>query len=107
MDSILSFENRAKKRKNLNKNQVEKKIIRVEKAQYIENYKIKIEFTDKSSSTVDFENFFRKNPHPVHDKYKDLELFKQFKIESGNLVWGENWDLIFPVDQLYKGKIKV
>jgi hypothetical protein len=47
MDSILSFENRAKKRKNLNKNQVEKKIIRVEKAQYIENYKIKIEFTEK------------------------------------------------------------
>jgi hypothetical protein len=35
----------------------------------------------------------------------NIRSFQKFKIESGNVVWGEKWDLIFPVSQLYKGKI--
>jgi hypothetical protein len=82
------------------------KTIQVEKATYVEGYKVEIEFNDRTAKTVDFGIFLAKHPHPVHDKYKDIELFKQFKIEAGNIVWGKNWHLIFPVDQLYKGRIK-
>jgi len=32
-------------------------------------------------------------------------LFKKFKLEMGNIVWGKNWDMVFPVYNLYKGKI--
>ena len=82
------------------------KTISVVKAIYVEAYKVEIEFNDKTRQTVDFGTFLMKNPHPCHDKYRDLNLFKQFSIEGGNIVWGENWDLIFPVYQLYKGRIK-
>lgn len=83
------------------------KPIKIEKATYIEAYKIELLFDDKTIKTIDFGPFLINNPHPVHDKYKDLSLFKQFEIESGNIVWGKNWDLIFPLIQLYKGKIIV
>jgi len=106
MDTILSFKERAKKRKDNPKNQVGIQTIKVEKATYIDGYKVELKFNDETTQTVDFEIFIANNPHPVHDKYKDIQLFKQFKIESGNIVWGENWDLIFPITQLYRGKIK-
>lgn len=35
----------------------------------------------------------------------DENLFKCLKIENGNIVWGEDWDLIFPIEQLHKGEI--
>jgi hypothetical protein len=54
---------------------------------------------------VDFGNFLIKKPHPQYSKYLDIPKFKDFKIEMGNVVWGENWDLIFPLSQLYRGKI--
>ncbi|MCL4482442.1 MAG: DUF2442 domain-containing protein [Bacteroidetes bacterium] len=82
------------------------KTIQVEKAKYIDGYKIEIFFSDETVKVVDFGTFILKNPHPVHDKYRDIQKFKKFKIEAGNIVWGDNWDLIFPVSQIYRGKIK-
>jgi hypothetical protein len=38
------------------------------------------------------------------ERYRALSNFKKFRIVGGNVVWGRNWDLIFPVDQLYKGR---
>jgi len=105
MDPILSAKNRTQKRKDNSENQVRKKPIQVTNAEYRIDYKVEIWFSDNTIKIVDFGNFLEKHPHPQHNKYKDKELFKQFKIEAGNLVWGENWDLIFPVTQLYKGVI--
>ncbi|HAQ18501.1 MAG TPA: hypothetical protein DCR40_04605 [Prolixibacteraceae bacterium] len=107
MDTVLSAKNRAKKRKDNSENKVEKKTIKVENARYVDGYKIEIEFNDHSFKTIDFGIFLTNRPHPQYNKYNDTELFKQFKIEDGNLVWGENWDLIFPVIQLYRGNINV
>ena len=42
MDPILSAENRTQKRKNNTEDQVGKKTIRVEKAHYVDGYKIEI-----------------------------------------------------------------
>lgn len=44
-----------------------------------------------------------KNSHPQYNKYATPALFKKFKIEGGNIVWGKNWDLMFPVEQLHTG----
>lgn len=27
------------------------------------------------------------------------------QIEHGNIVWGKNWDMIFPIEQLHKGVV--
>ncbi len=32
------------------------------------------------------------------------DLFRTFVIDDGNVVWGEDWDLIFPIENLYIGK---
>ena len=74
-------------------------------AKYLEQYKLDILFSNKKSRSVDFSNFIVNNPNPLINKFKDLRRFRHFKIENGNLVWGKDRDLIFPVSDLYKGKI--
>ena len=80
--------------------------IRVIDALYISNYKVLITFSDGKQQTVDFENFLKTNSHPQFAEYLDLKKFRKFKIERGNIVWGKDWDLIFPVEELHEGKIK-
>lgn len=79
--------------------------VKVTQAEYQDDYKILISFSDLTQQIVDFGPFLTKLSHPVYSKYKRLALFKKFKIESGNIVWGKDWDLIFPIDQLHSGKI--
>ena len=81
------------------------KTISVLKAEYLEGYKVKIFFNDKTHRTIDFVKFFSMHSHPQYDKYRNTSLFKKFKLEMGNIVWGKNWDMVFPVYNLYKGKI--
>lgn len=81
------------------------KSIKIIKAQYFQKYKLKITFNDGTQKIVDFGAFLEKHSHPQFDKYKQLKWFKKFKLENGNVVWGKDWDLIFPIDQVYKGRI--
>jgi hypothetical protein len=77
----------------------------VTNASYIQRYEVKVGFSDNTSRVIDFEPFLKENPHPQWEKYNNLNHFKKFKIENGNLVWGPNWDLIFPVYSLYTGNL--
>jgi len=81
------------------------KIITVTSAVYLHAYMVQITFSDGSCRVIDFGPFLKENSHPQWDQYNDIALFKKFKIENGNLVWGRNWDLIFPVHGLYTGNI--
>lgn len=81
--------------------------LKVKKAKYIDAFKLSIAFSDGKSTIVDFEPFLDNHKSGYLVKYKTPSNFKNFHIENGNLVWGENWDLIFPLTQLYKGKIKI
>ncbi len=80
-------------------------MMKVVKAKYLADYKIVISFSDLTQQVVDFGPFLTDHSHPQYDKYKIPSLFKTFKIERGNIVWGKEWDLIFPIDQLHSGKI--
>ena len=55
--------------------------------------------------TIDVGDFIRKHPHPQYNKYLDPDLFRTFVIDDGNVVWGDDWDLIFPVENLYSGSV--
>jgi len=81
-------------------------ILSVDKAKYLGNYIIKIKFNDGSEKSVDFKPFLTKSQHPSIKKYLDETLFAKFKIIDGNLNWND-YDLIFPISDLYKGEIKV
>jgi hypothetical protein len=81
------------------------KNINIIDAKYINEYLLELVFDDAKKTVVDFWGFFKTHSHPQYNKYKKIENFKKFKIENGNVVWGKDWDLIFPVYDLYKGKI--
>ena len=59
---------------------------------------------DGHQSVVDLGEFIRQHPHPQYNKYLDPKLFRTFVVDDGNVVWGEDWDLIFPIENLYIGK---
>ena len=62
-------------------------------------------FNDNSHRKINIGNFIKENPHPQYNKYLQWKHFKTATIEYGNVTWGKNWDLIFPVEQLHKGQI--
>ena len=77
----------------------------VTNAEYLIDHQLKIGFSDGTSQIVDFGPFLIHHPHPQHNKYRRLTNFKKFRIERGNVVWGKDWDLVFPVSELHKGSI--
>ena len=79
--------------------------IEVQNATYLDGYRLSIAFNNGKVRVVDFSQFITHTNKEVLSKYKNLTYFKKFKVENGNVVWGRNWDLIFPVHELYQGKI--
>jgi hypothetical protein len=80
------------------------KVKKVKSASYIGDFAIRIIFSDGYSKLVDFKPFLESSLHPSIRKYLDEAKFKDFKIVDGNLNWND-YDLIFPVDDLYRGII--
>lgn len=81
------------------------KTIFIVDAKYKSNHRLEIVFNDNKKTTVSFREFLQSHDHPQFNKYKKIENFKKFKIENGNITWGKDWDMIFPVYDLYTGKI--
>ena len=54
---------------------------------------------------VDFTSAISKYAKGEYAVYANKNAFKKFSIENGNLVWGENWDLIFPVADIFNGTL--
>jgi len=76
------------------------------KAENAGNLTVSLTFSDNTTQNVDIGDFIRRHPHPQYNKYLDPRKFSRFTIEHGNVVWGKNWDLIFPIDQIHTGKIQ-
>lgn len=67
-------------------------------------YTLAITFSDGTERTVDFGPFLRASHHPSVRAYLDVTRFREFDIVGGNLNW-HDYDLIFPVADLYAGVI--
>ena len=67
------------------------------------NLSVYLRFNDGSEQTVAVGDYIVRHPHPQYNKYLNEKKFNQFMIENGNIVWGKNWDLMFPIEQLYTG----
>ena len=79
--------------------------IYITKALDVGNLSVCLHFSDNTIQTVDVGDFIRRHPHPQYNKYLDPKKFSKFTIENGNIVWGKNWDLIFPIEQLHAGTL--
>ena len=74
-------------------------------AKYVKPLSVEVHFSDGTEKTVNVGNFIKTHPHPQYNRYLNEKKFQSFKIEMGNIVWGKNWDLIFPVEDLHNGKL--
>lgn len=90
----------------VNYNEDEVRDLKISSAIYRGDYKILLQFNDGSEKLVDFEPFLTKTLHPSIKKYLDKPTFSNFKIVEGNLNWND-YELIFPLWDLYKGKIEI
>ncbi len=82
----------------------EDSIIEITNVEHVSGLKLRIKFNDCNKRLIDFEPFLRNSRHPEIRNYMNPALFKQFKIEYGDLVWND-YDLCFPISDLYEGKI--
>jgi hypothetical protein len=79
-------------------------LIEIKSAVYIGDYAIRIIFNDGVNRLVDFKSFLETSYHPSIRKYLVEKKFKEFEIIDGNLNWND-YDLIFPIYDLYQGKV--
>lgn len=65
--------------------------MRVKKAEYIQDYKIKIIFSDGAIKVVDFKPFL-KNAKNLFIPLLDIEYFKNFSIDDTTICWPNEVD---------------
>lgn len=73
-------------------------------AEYVAGYRIRLAFSDGTARVVDFGPFLLRAHNPDTTDYRDLEKFKSFRIESGDLIWGD-YQMLFPLADLHRGRI--
>ncbi len=81
-------------------------LTKIDSAKYIGDYAIRIQFSDGNEKLVDFKPFLSKSLHPSINKYLEEKLFIKYRIIDGNLNWND-YELIFPIEDLYNGRIEV
>ena len=80
-------------------------VIAVDRAEYLRDYILRLTFSDGKQQDVDFAPFLNQSLNPLIRKYLDVERFKQFTVEYGDLYW-DDYDLCFPVADLYEGQVE-
>jgi len=78
----------------------------IQKAIYITDYKIYVIFKDGKEKTIDLKEFLQNSTHPLINKFLDLNLFKNFRLEYGTLAWGNNEFDLSPMS-IYNGDFDV
>ena len=79
-------------------------VISIISAEYIQGYKIKFSFSDGVVVVIDFSEFLKKAKNPMTRKYLNKQLFKNFSIEYGDIIWND-YEMCFPIWDLHEGKI--
>lgn len=79
-------------------------ILAITAAEYLDGYRIGLQFNDGREQVVDFLPFLGRSAHPAIRAYLDPQRFAGFRIEHGDLVWGD-YDLCFPIMELYRNSI--
>ena len=78
--------------------------INITAAEQVGDYALRLSFDDGTTQTVDFKPFLTLSRHPAIRAYLETDRFAAFRIEYGELVWGD-YDLCFPIADLYRNRI--
>ncbi|MFN2457082.1 MAG: hypothetical protein ABR502_02665 [Chitinophagaceae bacterium] len=88
-----------------NKQKTEKKTLEIAAGKYVNDFIIAISFTNGVTRLIDFLPLFHKYVKGENLKYFAPQNFKKFNLKNGNIYWGKNEDVIFPVQDLYNKSI--
>lgn len=78
--------------------------INITAAQQIGDYVLRLSFDDNTAQTVDFKPFLTRSRHPDIRVFLEPARFAAFRIQYGELVWGD-YDLSFPIIDLYRNQL--
>jgi len=78
--------------------------INILSAEWEGEYRIRLCFGDGSHQTIDFLPFLSQSRHPDIRAFRDPDRFRDFRLDYGNLLWGD-FDLCSPIMDLYDNRI--
>lgn len=79
-------------------------VISIISAKYLGDYKISFSFSDGVKTIIDFLPFLKAAKNPMTKKYLDENLFKNFTIRYGDIMWND-FEMCFPIWDLHEGQI--
>ncbi len=79
-------------------------VISIDKAEYADEYKIKFFFSDGVERLIDFSTFLKRAKNPMTRKYLDEQLFMNYSIKYGDIIWND-YEMCFPIWDLHEGNI--
>lgn len=68
-------------------------MIYVTEAQYIEQYKIHLTFSNKEEGIIDLKDIIINDHRLIFKTLKDIDQFKQFEVAMDTVVWKNGLDL--------------
>jgi len=68
------------------------------------DYRLRLSFDGGTEQLIDFYPFLARAVQPDIRAYLDLERFAAFRLEYGELFWGDH-ELCFPMADLYHNRI--
>ena len=80
-------------------------VINIVSAEQDGDCRIRLRFDDGTAQMVDFKPFLQRSQHPDIRAYLDAVRFAGFRLEHGELVWGD-YELCFPVIDLYRNQLE-
>jgi hypothetical protein len=75
----------------------------IDHAQYLGGHKLLLTFSNRKQRIVDMYPILLSSTGTIKNSCRHL-IFRKFKMVNGNVSWGENDDVIFPVTFLYNMK---
>jgi hypothetical protein len=78
--------------------------LNITSAEQIGDYVLRLTFDDKKIQTINFKPFLSLSRHPDIQAYLDPAKFRAFRVEYGELLWGD-YDLCFPIADLYLNRL--
>lgn len=78
--------------------------INITSAEQVGDYVLRLTFDDDTVQTVDFKPFLSSSRHPDIRAYLEPKRFAAFRVEHGELVWGD-FGLCFPIADLYQNRL--
>jgi hypothetical protein len=67
-------------------------------------FDLRLDFNDSTTQVVNFLPFLSQSQHPEIRSFLDPQKFSHYRLEHGDLVWGD-YELCFPIADLHENKL--